>query len=308
MKRHKFKLFFWILLVVVFLVLILLLRIRFWPEWLGFLWTIWLLVFLGSITYETSPKDSKVRIVTVGVTAVFSIWINNSVSPLISPTISTMEIKSNYINTADNGFYLTQEVEYKIKFPLIPIVNFVVTPLKEPSELFPQFSEGEFRAYEINPFFNRVDINDNKIFIDIKRLSSLLVQESSLTLGYRRKVVSKLDFPLTSYLYQESPGEFIATISYRNKYPFIIKSLIYKEEDFVKKVVFGEFLNSSKYEQIPIHKEDAAGAVFIDKDGKWNFLVTSSIEPGDEMRFYLILKEISTIKDKSTGVGESKEK
>ena len=304
MKSHKVKLIFWIPWILILLVLIFLLKMRFFPEWIGFLWTTWLLIFLGSITYEKSPKDSKFRVVTVGVMAVSSIWINNSVSPLISPTISTVEIKSNYINTADNGFYLTQEVEYKIKFPLIPIVNFVVTPLKEPVELFPKMAEEEFKAYEINPFCDRIDIKDNKIFIDIKRLSSLIVQELPITIRYRRKVISKLEFPLAFSLYRENQGEFIITISYNNKYPFTIKNLIYREDDFAKKSGFGEFLNRNKYEQIPIHQEGAAGAIFIDKDGKWNFLVTSAIEPGGEMRFYLMVKEISTTKDKSANAAD----
>ena len=70
-------------------------------------------------------------------------------------------------------------------------------------------------------------------------------------------------------------------------------------------MVFGNFLNRNKYEQIPIYRKDAAGTMFADKDGNWNFLVTSPVEPGGEMRFYAIIKEISHVEDKPTDSADS---
>lgn len=142
--------------------------------YLGFWETLYLIFVINYCIYQKSPKEKKSwSIAIVLVTAILSFWVNHSVSPFISPNIASFVIKNNYINSAfslspsfsfesddnykdsvkENNFYLTQEAECKIRFPLFPLIRFIVIPMKEPTALYPETLEGEFKYYRIRSYF-----------------------------------------------------------------------------------------------------------------------------------------------------------
>ncbi len=283
--------------------------------YLGFWETLYLIFLINYCIYQKSPKEKKSwSIAIVLVTAVISFWINHSVSPFISPNISSFAIKNSYINSAfsfsssfsfesvdnykdsvkENNFYLTQEAECKIRFPLFPLIRFIVIPIKEPTTLYPETSEGEFRDYEINPFIESIYEKDNQIFVKIKPQSSLNILESIVTFTYRRKFTSRLRFPVSFSLQRiEGKDAFILDIRLLNDKPFVIKNLFYIEEGFVKKFTLGEFSDVQKYKRTSVCKNVGDGVVNMDMQGNLCIMQYSPINPGDEAHFYLELERIS---------------
>lgn len=282
--------------------------------YLGFWETLYLIFVINYCIYQKSPKEKKSwSIAIVLVTAVLSFWVNNSVSPFISPNVANFVIKSNYINSgfspspsfsfesADNykdsvkesNFYLTQEAECKIRFPLFPLVRFIVIPMKEPTALYPETLEGEFKDYEINPFIESIYEKDNQIFVKVKPQSSLNIIESIVTFTYRRKFTNKLRFPVSFTLQKiEGKDAFLLDIHLVNNKPFLIKRLFYIEEDFFKKSTLGEFLDSKKYKRTSVCKNVGDGIVNIDKQGNLFIMQYSPVNPGNEAHFYLEIERI----------------
>jgi len=155
-------------------------------EFLGIFITVYFLILISYFTYEKTSKERKgsAIIATLAITLI-SLWVNHSATPLFAPTIGSFDVEDSYIQSIyklkplftldptenyktiieERDYYLTQQAKCNIKYPLLPIVNFVIIPLKESAELFPTTSKGEFMGYEINPFLNNVDIVRNKIYI-----------------------------------------------------------------------------------------------------------------------------------------------
>lgn len=285
--------------------------------YLGFWETLYLIFVINYCIYQKSPKEKKSwSIAIVLVTAVLSFWVNHSVSPFISPNIASFVIKNNYINSvfsplpsfsfesADNykdsvkesDFYLTQEAECKIRFPLFPLVRFIVIPMKEPTVLYPETLEGEFKDYEINPFIESIYEKDNQIFVKVKPQSSLNIIESIVTFTYRRKFTNRLRFPVSFNLQKiEGKDAFLLDIRLANNKPFLVKNLFYIEEDFVKKFTLGEFSDNTKYKRTSVCKNVGDGVVNMDKQGNLFIMQYSPVGPGEETHFYLELERIPNI-------------
>ncbi len=287
---------YWIIIAIAAAILSALLSKRIIPEWIGLCWTVWVLIFLNILTYQWSFKKEKISpILVVIVTTLSSIWVNNSVTPLVSPVISSVIIKSSNIFGNKGSFWLTQEAEYKIKFPLVPIVSFVTTPLKENVELFPVASNEEFNNYETNPFIRDVRVINKKMFIDIKRLSSLLIQETTIDVIYKRYFEKGLRLDISAHWYRTDKEEIILGLSCKNNYQFVISSLIYEEKGFVSKcaVLTSQFfLDTSKYRQTSFLRDKAAGHADIDREGNLRLVVLSPVNPSEEMNFYISFKKL----------------
>ena len=197
-----------LLFILILIVLPSILWVFFRNSYLGLIATLYLILLLGGFTYYLDIKKERKKLSVVALTvAIFASLVNFSFLPFISPNISILDVKDNYINSVyaplpsfsfesadnykdavkENYFYLTQEVECKIKFPILPIVNFILIPIKEQITLLYDSPNEEFKDYEINPLIKKLYIKNNKIFIEIKRLSCLNIQESTIAFTYRRK-------------------------------------------------------------------------------------------------------------------------
>lgn len=282
-------------------------------EFLGIFATVCFLILISYFTYEKASKEKKGSAVIIIIAITFvSLWVNHSAMPLFAPTIGNFDVEDSYIQSMyklkssftlaptenykniieERDYYLTQKAKCNIKYPLLPIVNYVIVPLKESAELFPTTSKGEFVGYEINPFFNNVAIVRNKIYIEIKRLSSLLLQESSIDLIYRRKISKKLDFPTSFVLTTGENNEFILDICLQNKYPFAVKNLtFYLLEDFAKKHDLVEFFNSNSYNVKSIgYLNKSSGTALADNNGNVIIMSYVPVEAGGNMHFFLMFE------------------
>lgn len=307
-----------LLFILILIVLPSILWVFFRNSYLGLIATLYLILLLGGFTYYLDIKKERKKLSVVALTvAIFASLVNFSFLPFISPNISILDVKDNYINSVyaplpsfsfesadnykdavkENYFYLTQEVECKIKFPILPIVNFILIPIKEQITLLYDSPNEEFKDYEINPLIKKLYIKNNKIFIEIKRLSCLNIQESTIAFTYRRKFSSKLKFPVSYYLTKVEGDKFILDISLKNKYPFVIKNLFYLDEDFAKGSGsgLGEFLDSTKYKKTSIFKRDvSAGIAQIDKQGNLFVMEYFPVKPNEDMHFFLEIEKISS--------------
>lgn len=321
MSNKKTKKFLKVCFVIILLIIFLFILWEFFPKsYLSLVLTSYLILLIGYFTYFLRPKDEKRKwsIAKTLIITFFIFCLNYSLLPFIAPNIYSFDIENSYINSeykllpsftfesADNykdsvkeqKFSLTQEAICKIKFPLFPLVNFISIPIKEPINLFYDLANEEFKDYEINPLIKKLYIKDNRIFIEIKNISYFYIQETTINFSFRRKFISRLNFPIFHSLIKENGNKFILDISLKNKYPFSIKNLFYIGENFARESTLGEFLDSTKYKRTGIFKRDVSvGVAQIDKAGNLCVMAYVSTEPSKDMHFFLELEKINNTQE-----------